>query len=94
MTAIRFLVAMFMVFAAQASYANTIERPFDGFVVSLDCEQRGAVGFYYQLGKDRGHLVPANHMDGDVTPNVHPVAIRVGHSLLRNCAGEARGCVA
>ncbi|MEH6791691.1 hypothetical protein [Parasphingorhabdus sp.] len=30
----------------------------------------------------------------DVTPNVHPFAIRVSASLLRDCAGEARGCVA
>jgi transposase len=30
----------------------------------------------------------------DVTPNLHPVAIRVPASLLRESAGEARGCVA
>lgn len=30
----------------------------------------------------------------DVTPNVHPFAIRVWALLLRDCAGEARGCVA
>ena len=30
----------------------------------------------------------------DVTPNLHPFAIRVGCSLLRRCAGEAMGCVA
>ena len=31
---------------------------------------------------------------GDVTPNLHPVAIRASASLLRVGAGEARGCVA
>ena len=30
----------------------------------------------------------------DVTPNLHPVTIRASVSLLRLCAGEARGCVA
>ena len=30
----------------------------------------------------------------DVTPNLHPVAIRASASLLRESAGEARGCVA
>ena len=30
----------------------------------------------------------------DVTPNFHPVAIKASASLLRGCAGEARGCVA
>ena len=30
----------------------------------------------------------------DVTPNLHPVAIRASASLLRMGAGEARGCVA
>ena len=30
----------------------------------------------------------------DVTPNLHPFAIRVPASLLRESAGEARGCVA
>jgi hypothetical protein len=30
----------------------------------------------------------------DVTPNFHPVAIRVPSLLSRSCAGEARGCVA
>ena len=30
----------------------------------------------------------------DVTPNLHPIAIRASVSLLRVRAGEARGCVA
>ena len=30
----------------------------------------------------------------DVTPNLHPVAIRASASLLRVSASEARGCVA
>ena len=30
----------------------------------------------------------------DVTPNLHPVAIRASASLLPGRAGEARGCVA
>ena len=30
----------------------------------------------------------------DMTPNVHPVAIRASALLLRMCAVEARGCVA
>jgi hypothetical protein len=30
----------------------------------------------------------------DVTPNIHPVAIRASASLLRESASEARGCVA
>jgi len=85
-----------------AAAKDLIQREFNGFVVSLDCERRGAVGFFYQLGEDRGnekresrfftdpdiatecqqtstssyrspdgepkydrgHLVPANHMDG------------------------------
>jgi len=29
----------------------------------------------------------------DVTPNLHPVATRASASLLRESAGEARGCV-
>ncbi|MCE8000494.1 MAG: hypothetical protein HEP70_16675 [Rhodobiaceae bacterium] len=35
--------------------ALTTDREFNGFVVSLDCERRGAVGFFYQLGEDRGN---------------------------------------
>lgn len=37
-------------------------------------------------------VIPAT--DSDLTPNVHPVAVRVRTSLLRGCVGEARGCVA
>tara|TARA_R110002110_G_C13457893_1_gene717822 strand:- start:1617 stop:2360 length:744 start_codon:yes stop_codon:yes gene_type:complete len=91
------------IFADQitAAAAQSIERQYNGFVVAIDCEKRGPIGFYYQLGEDRGnqtrqsrffhdpdvnedcqqtsvksykrpsgepkydrgHLVPANHMD-------------------------------
>ena len=36
----------------------------------------------------------ASYEHRDLTPNLHPVAIRVSASLLPTWAGEARGCVA
>lgn len=115
-------------FAAPVS-AEIITRKFDGFVVTLDCNHRGAVSFYYQLGEDRGnedrhrnfyddsevtsqcqqtsrdpyrrpdgepkydrgHLVPANHMDNsaesirqsNIMTNILPQALQMNRGAWK-----------
>ena len=54
--------------------------------------KRDALGIHGTLFYDNEHR--REHIPADVTPNLHPFAIRVPASLLRESAGEARGCVA
>ena len=72
------------------------ERPskLDPFAEKLSGWLRVEVG----RSRKQRRTVKQMHADlvtlGDVTPNLHPVAIRASASLLRVGAGEARGCVA